>query len=82
MFVIMGVATDARAVGQLAGIAIGGAVAVCALIGGPVSGASMNPARSLGPAVFATGLDVLWVYLAGPCLGTLAGAPRLRLHSL
>ena len=51
MFVIMAVATDTRAVGQLAALAIGGTVALNALWGGPVSGASMNPARSLGPAL-------------------------------
>ena len=51
MFVIIAVATDTRAVGQLAAIAIGGTVALDALWGGPISGASMNPARSFGPAL-------------------------------
>ncbi len=51
MLVIMAVATDTRAVGEAAALAIGGTVALCALVGGPVSGASMNPARSLGPAL-------------------------------
>ena len=53
MFVIMAVATDTRAVGEAAAIAIGGTVGLDALVGGPVSGASMNPARSLGPALAA-----------------------------
>ncbi len=51
MLVIVAVATDTRAVGQGAAIAIGGAVALGSLVGGPISGASMNPARSIGPAV-------------------------------
>jgi aquaporin NIP len=51
MFVIMAVATDTRAVGQLAALAIGATVGLNALWGGPISGASMNPARSLGPAL-------------------------------
>jgi aquaporin NIP len=74
MVVIMAVATDTRAVGEAAAIAIGGTVALAALVGGPVSGASMNPARSLGPA-FATGeLGSLWIYLLAPPLGAALGA--------
>lgn len=74
MFVITSVATDARAVGHMAGWAIGATVALCAAIGGPMTGASMNPARSLGPALFDTGLDVIWIYLAAPVVGALLGA--------
>ena len=74
MFVITAVATDARAVGQMASLAIGGTVALCALLGGPISGASMNPARSLGPALFTGEWSVLWIYVVGPVLGALAGA--------
>ena len=74
MFVITAVATDTRAVGQLAALAIGAAVAVDALWGGPISGASMNPARSFGPALV-TGLwRAHWVYWAGPLLGAALGA--------
>ena len=51
MFVVMAVATDTRAVGEAAAIAIGGTIALDALFGGPISGASMNPMRSLGPAL-------------------------------
>jgi MIP family channel proteins len=69
MFVITAVATDSRAVGQAAAIAIGAAVAVGALVGGPVSGASMNPARSLGPALVSGDLTDLWLYLLAPTLG-------------
>ena len=57
MFVIAAVATDGRAVGDMAGWAIGGTVALAAIFGGPVSSASMNPARSLGPALVAGHMD-------------------------
>jgi aquaporin NIP len=73
MFVIVAVATDTRAVGAAAAIAIGGAVGLDALFGGPVTGASMNPARSLGPALVAGEWTDFWVYVAGPLIGA-AGA--------
>ncbi len=74
MFVIMAVATDTRAVGAGAAIAIGGAVGLAALFGGPVTGASMNPARSLGPALAAVEWADFWVYVVGPCVGAALGA--------
>ena len=74
MFVIIAVATDARAVGAGAAIAIGGTVGLDALFGGPVTGASMNPARSLGPALAAGELADLWIYFAGPLVGAPIGA--------
>lgn len=74
MLVITAVATDTRAVGEAAALAIGGTVALGALVGGPVSGASMNPARSLGPAIVAGDLDAIWIYLAGPVAGAIAAA--------
>jgi MIP family channel proteins len=73
MFVIMAVATDTRAVGAAAAIAIGGTVGLDALFAGPVTGASMNPARSLGPALAAGEWSDLWIYVAGPMAGALAG---------
>lgn len=73
MFVIQSVATDARASGNVAALAIGGTVALCALMGGPLSGASMNPARSLGPALLSGQLELQWVYVLAPCLGAVAG---------
>jgi MIP family channel proteins len=69
VFVVMAVATDTRAVGEAAAIAIGGTVGLDALFGGPVSGASMNPARSLGPALVAARFDALWIYLLAPFVG-------------
>jgi MIP family channel proteins len=74
MFVIMAVATDTRAVGSAAAIAIGGTVGLDALFGGPVTGASMNPARSIGPALVSAHLADLWIYLAGPLAGAALGA--------
>jgi aquaporin NIP len=74
MFVIMAVATDTRAVGQAAAIAIGGTIALEALFAGPVTGASMNPARSLGPALVAGDYADLWIYFVGPLLGAALGA--------
>ena len=74
MFVIIAVATDTRAVGAAAAIAIGGTVGLDALFGGPVTGASMNPARSLGPAVAAAEWQDFWVYIVGPVTGAALGA--------
>ena len=74
MFVIISVATDTRAVGQLAALAIGATVALDALWGGPISGASMNPARSFGPALIAGIWTDQWVYWLGPLLGACLGA--------
>jgi aquaporin NIP len=74
MFVIMAVATDTRAVGAGAAIAIGGTVGLDALFGGPVTGASMNPARSLGPALVAGEWHDFWIYLVGPVAGAALGA--------
>jgi len=74
MFVIMAVATDTRAVGPAAAIAVGGTVGLDALFGGGVTGASMNPARSFGPALVANEWTAFWVYLVGPLGGALVGA--------
>ena len=74
MFVIMAVATDTRAVGAAAAIAIGGTVGLDALFGGPVSGASMNPARSFGPALVTGEWSDFWIYVLGPLAGAALGA--------
>jgi MIP family channel proteins len=73
MFVIMAVATDGRAVGEAAAIAIGATVGLDAMFGGPISGASMNPARSLGPAFVAGDLHALWLYVVAPIVGAALG---------
>ncbi len=74
MFVIMAVATDTRAVGEAAAIAIGGTIGLDAMFGGPISGASMNPMRSMGPAFVSGDLHALWVYMLAPVVGTSVGA--------
>ena len=76
MLTIVAVATDRRASGAVPALAIGSAVVVGVLVGGPVTGGSMNPARSLGPALFAGGaaLGQGWLYVVGPCVGAVAGA--------
>lgn len=79
MFVITAVATDTRAVGELAALAIGATIAVNALWGGPVSGASMNPARSFGPALLAGVWQAHWLYWVGPVIGAALGAGAYRL---
>jgi len=74
MFVIMAVATDARAVGAGAALAIGGTVGLDALFGGPITGASMNPARSFGPALASGTWTSFWIYVVGPVVGAALGA--------
>ena len=74
MFVVVSVATDARAVGQAAAIAIGATVALAALFAGPISGASMNAARSLGPALVSGELEDLWIFVTATPLGAVLGA--------
>ncbi len=76
MLVIISVATDRRVNGAVPGLAIGFAVVLDVLIGGPVSGGSMNPARSLGPALFGgrTALSCYWIYLVGPIIGAILAA--------
>lgn len=73
MFVILAVATDTRAVGEAAAIAIGATIGLDAMFGGPISGASMNPIRSLAPALVSGDLHALWIYLTAPLLGAATG---------
>lgn len=73
MFVIIAVATDDRAVGETAALAIGATVALDALWGGPISGASMNPARSIGPALVAGIWEDQWIYVVAPLIGAAIG---------
>ncbi|XP_020600380.1 aquaporin NIP1-1-like [Phalaenopsis equestris] len=74
MFVICGVATDDRAVGELAGIAVGATILLNVGFAGAISGASMNPARSLGPAIIMNRYESIWVYMIGPTCGMIVGA--------
>jgi MIP family channel proteins len=74
MFVITAVATDTRAAGEAAAIAIGATVGLDALFGGPISGASMNPARSLGPAIVSATFGSLWIYIVAPLAGMAVAA--------
>jgi aquaporin Z len=78
MFVILSVSTGAKEKGIMAGVAIGSVIALEALFAGPISGASMNPARSFAPALIAGGLDSLWIYLTAPFLGALIGVVACR----
>lgn len=71
MFVIINVATGSKEVGIMAGLAIGVTVLLEAAFAGPITGASMNPARSLAPALFSGNLQSLWVYLSAPVIGAL-----------
>jgi aquaporin Z len=78
MFVILSVSTGSKEKGILAGVAVGSVIALEALFAGPISGASMNPARSLAPALVSLRLDSLWVYLTAPVLGACAGVLACR----
>ncbi|KAK6129251.1 hypothetical protein DH2020_036960 [Rehmannia glutinosa] len=74
MFITSAVATDTKAIGELAGIAVGSAVCITSILAGPISGGSMNPARTIGPAIASNYYKGVWVYVIGPVCGTLLGA--------
>ena len=78
MFVILNVSTGHMEKGIMAGVAVGGTVALDALIGGPMTGASMNPARSLAPAIISGHLESLWIYLCAPVVGMFLACPSCR----
>ena len=78
MFVILGVSTGAKEKGITAGIVVGAVIGLEALFAGPISGASMNPARSLAPALVSLHWHSLWVYLGAPVLGALLGVVACR----
>ena len=78
MFVILSVSTGAKEKGMTAGIAVGATVALAALFAGPVSGASMNPARSLAPALISAHIESIWIYLTAPFIGAALAVPVCR----
>jgi MIP family channel proteins len=78
MFVILSVSAGSKEKGILAGVAIGSVIALEALFAGPISGASMNPARSLAPALVSLQFGDLWIYLIAPVLGAFAGVVACR----
>ena len=78
MLVILSVSTGAKEKGITAGIAVGAVIALEALFAGPITGASMNPARSLAPALVSAQLGNLWIYLAAPVLGALLAVVACR----
>lgn len=71
VFVILRVSSGSKERGALAGVAVGGVIAAEVLFGGPVSGASMNPARSLAPAIVSGSFGMLWIYLVAPLAGSM-----------
>lgn len=79
MFVVLNVATGAKEKGIMAGAAIGSVVAFEALFAGPICGASMNPARSAGPAMISGHLEHLWIYLIATPLGAMLAVPAWNL---
>jgi len=78
MFVILNVSHGAKEKGITAGIVVGAVIALEALFAGPICGASMNPARSLGPAIVSGHLEHLWIYLVAPVAGMLIAIPLFR----
>ncbi len=78
MFVILNVSTGHMEKGIMAGVAVGATIALEALVGGPMTGASMNPARSLGPALISGQWQHLWIYLTAPIVGALCAQPTCR----
>jgi aquaporin Z len=75
MLVILGVSTGAKEKGITAGIAVGSVIALEAMFAGPISGASMNPARSFAPALVSGQFEHLWIYLTAPVIGALLAIP-------
>lgn len=78
MLVILSISTGGKEKGVVAGVAVGSVIALEALFAEPISGASMNPARSLGPALVSKQLEHLWIYIAAPLTGALLAIPMCR----
>lgn len=82
MVVILSVSSGSKEKGMLAGVAVGAVIALEAMFAGPISGASMNPARSLSPALVSLRFEHLWIYLAAPCLGACVAVAVYRIIEL
>jgi aquaporin Z len=78
MFVILNVSTGAKEKGITAGVAVGAVIALEAMFAGPICGASMNPGRSLAPAIVSGHWEHLWIYLAAPVIGAVAAVGGCR----
>ncbi|WP_298883409.1 MIP family channel protein [uncultured Polaribacter sp.] len=79
MVVIINVSTGSKEIGVIAGIAIGGVVLLEALFAGPITNASMNPARSLAPNIVSGNIEGLWLYILAPILGALLAVSSCKL---
>lgn len=79
MFIIINVSTGHKEKGIIAGVAIGGFITLAALLGGPVSGASLNPARSIGPAIVSGEMSSFWIYLTAPVIGAILASPFCKI---
>ena len=79
MFIIIHISTGAKEKGLMGGVAVGAIIGLEAMFAGPVTGASMNPARSLAPGLISGSLGGLWIYLSAPFLGALLAIPFCRL---
>jgi len=78
MLVVLSVSTGAKEKGITAGIAVGSVIALEAMFAGPVCGASMNPARSVAPAIVSGHMDHLWIYIAAPVAGAILAIPTWK----
>jgi len=78
MFVILNVSAGSKESGIMAGAAIGAVIALEALFAGPICGASMNPARSLAPAIVSGNVAAVWIYIAAPLVGSALGVAAFR----
>ncbi|WP_370476532.1 MIP/aquaporin family protein [Tamlana flava] len=79
MVTIINVSTGSKEVGTMAAIAVGGVILLEAMFAGPMTKASMNPIRSIAPAIFTGNFEHLWLYILAPILGALAGVSSCKL---